>query len=513
MGNLVLTGATSGSATVQATDAQTVTITLPASSGTLASTGANTFTADQTINTIRVGLGAGSDSSSTVVGYNALVSNTSGTANSAFGKFSLNGNTTGGSNSAFGVGSLQNTTTGSYNTAMGYQALVLNTTGGSHTAVGFQAGYNNTTGNNLTAIGYQAGYTTNVNGANVFLGFQTGYSNTTGVENNGMGYHALYYNTTGSYNVAIGDQALNFNTTGSNNIVIGHQAGYTGTTANANTFLGYQAGYTSNGSANTCLGYQTGYALTTGIHNTFIGRSPNYGAGDAITTGSKNTIVGGFSGNNNGLNISTASNNIVLSDGDGNPAIVYGALPSGAGTYGLNAGITTIGLGGSGNVNTGYLALNASSASGYGPGIQGFANGSNTWFIGSYSQAGGGTSTFLVARNSTGGVYLNGSSATSWSALSDETKKVIIEPITDAANKVSSLRAVIGRLKTDEDNVRRPYLIAQDVQKVLPEAVSELDGDEKVLTLAYTEVIPLLVAAIKELNTKVTALEAQLGAK
>lgn len=42
---LVLAGATSGQATVQATDAQTVTITMPASSGTLATTsGSQTFT-------------------------------------------------------------------------------------------------------------------------------------------------------------------------------------------------------------------------------------------------------------------------------------------------------------------------------------------------------------------------------------------------------------------------------------------------------------------------------------
>ena len=46
---------------------------------------------------------------------------------------------------------------------------------------------------------------------------------------------------------------------------------------------------------------------------------------------------------------------------------------------------------------------------------------------------------------------------------------------------------------------------AQDVQKVLPEAV-DMTNNEK-LGLSYTDVIPLLVAAIQELSAKVAALE------
>jgi hypothetical protein len=117
------------------------------------------------------------------------------------------------------------------------------------------------------------------------------------------------------------------------------------------------------------------------------------------------------------------------------------------------------------------------------------------------------SNTLYILNQNNAGVYLT-DGATSWTANSDERLKDIIEPITDATNKVSTLRAVIGKYKTDEENTRRTFLIAQDVQAVLPEAVSEaLDG---YLGVAYTDVIPLLVAAIKELNAKVTALEAQL---
>jgi hypothetical protein len=108
----------------------------------------------------------------------------------------------------------------------------------------------------------------------------------------------------------------------------------------------------------------------------------------------------------------------------------------------------------------------------------------------------------------TNGVTLaNG--GTSWGAFSDERKKDIIEPITNAAEKVSSLRAVIGKYKTEEDGIRRSMLIAQDVQAVLPEAVVENnDGD---LILHYTDTIPLLVAAIKELKAELDTVKAELA--
>jgi hypothetical protein len=107
--------------------------------------------------------------------------------------------------------------------------------------------------------------------------------------------------------------------------------------------------------------------------------------------------------------------------------------------------------------------------------------------------------------SSTDGVYL-GNGGTSWLALSDERFKDIIEPISNAVAKVGSLRSVIGKFKTDSEGTRRPFLFAQDVQAVLPEAVDATKPEQ--LGLSYTEVIPLLVAAIKELTARVEALEA-----
>jgi len=99
---------------------------------------------------------------------------------------------------------------------------------------------------------------------------------------------------------------------------------------------------------------------------------------------------------------------------------------------------------------------------------------------------------------------------TSWTNSSDERLKDIIEPITDATNKVGQLRAVIGKFKTDPEDKRRSFLLAQDVQSVLPEAVDASDSES--LGVQYTDVIPLLVAAIKEQQALITQLTARLDA-
>ena len=119
------------------------------------------------------------------------------------------------------------------------------------------------------------------------------------------------------------------------------------------------------------------------------------------------------------------------------------------------------------------------------------------------------SNTFYIQSQASNGVYLT-NTGTSWNAVSDERAKDILEPITDATAKVASLRAIIGSYKSDDTKKRRSFLIAQDVQTVLPEAVDDTNPDN--LGLAYSDVIPLLVAAIQELSAKNDALEASNAA-
>lgn len=93
----------------------------------------------------------------------------------------------------------------------------------------------------------------------------------------------------------------------------------------------------------------------------------------------------------------------------------------------------------------------------------------------------------------------------SWNAVSDETLKTDLTPILNGLNKVNSLRALTGRYISDNEGTSRSFLIAQDVQKVLPEAVSIANQETGTLGLSYTDVIPLLVSSIKELKAIVDA--------
>jgi hypothetical protein len=114
--------------------------------------------------------------------------------------------------------------------------------------------------------------------------------------------------------------------------------------------------------------------------------------------------------------------------------------------------------------------------------------------------------TDLNVLNNGGGVQLiNG--ATSWTSISDEKTKVMSEfkPFENSIQKIITLRSGTSRYKTDSNNISRSFLIAQDVQKVLPEAISINKNGE--LGLRYTELIPLLVSAIKELKEEIDTLK------
>ena len=105
----------------------------------------------------------------------------------------------------------------------------------------------------------------------------------------------------------------------------------------------------------------------------------------------------------------------------------------------------------------------------------------------------------------TGGSILAGGNVT---AYSDIRRKKDLLKIDNALNKVKQLTGYTYTNK--KDNKRYTGLIAQDVQKVLPEAVhkEELDGH---LSLAYGNMMGLLVEAVKELTRKNEILEARLS--
>jgi hypothetical protein len=131
------------------------------------------------------------------------------------------------------------------------------------------------------------------------------------------------------------------------------------------------------------------------------------------------------------------------------------------------------------------------------------ATAGNYWRIG---PDGSGNNLVVYNHNGTGVYIANG--GTSWTSSSDETLKENLKPITNAIDKITTLRAVIGNFIADEEKTKHPFLIAQDVQKILPEAVSV--STEGTLGLSYADTIPLLVAAIQEQQTIINDLKARI---
>jgi hypothetical protein len=87
-------------------------------------------------------------------------------------------------------------------------------------------------------------------------------------------------------------------------------------------------------------------------------------------------------------------------------------------------------------------------------------------------------------------------------AFSDGRLKENIEPIQNALDKVNILSGITFNSKGRKK--RQAGLIAQDLQKVLPEVVHE--NENGMLSVAYGNTVSLLVEAIKELRTEVAEL-------
>jgi hypothetical protein len=92
---------------------------------------------------------------------------------------------------------------------------------------------------------------------------------------------------------------------------------------------------------------------------------------------------------------------------------------------------------------------------------------------------------------------------------SDVTQKENITKLSSSLDKVKALEGVEYNWKSDPDKINQIGLIAQDVQKVIPEVVSVNDSTGG-LTLSYTHLVPLLIEAIKEQQAQIELLETEL---
>src|SRR5438552_4431208 len=177
-------------------------------------------------------------------GDDALISNTTGSGNSAFGWRALFFDADGSFNTGVGAGALVLNNGGS-NTAVGAGALLLNTTGVENTAIGTDALVFNTIASNNNAVGAFA-LLNNDSSGNGLANFNNDHgrfvlqANIDGTQNNAFGDEAMFANTTGSFNTAIGDDALFSNDTGNSNTALGDEAGSNLIDGEGNIYIGAQ---------------------------------------------------------------------------------------------------------------------------------------------------------------------------------------------------------------------------------------------------------------------------------
>lgn len=219
---------------------------------------------------------------------------------------------------------------------------------------------------------------------------------------------------------------------------------------------------------------------------------------------------------------------------------VYGSAPTSGiaatatGVYGQGGriGVEGAGLGNGSGVVGGTSSVLAygvnGSNGGSGVGVRGYSTGGTTG-IGVFGQGQGdgvrGETTTLDKAGVSG--IAAGGANTNWAAYfvgnvnvdgtvtatvmgpSDARLKHNITPLTSGLAAILQLRPVhFAWLDGHDANRAHPGFIAQEVREVLPEVVYEQSNEMGTLALNSAELIPILVAAIQELEARLAALEA-----
>jgi hypothetical protein len=167
--------------------------------------------------------------------------------------------------------------------------------------------------------------------------------------------------------------------------------------------------------------------------------------------------------------------------------------------------------------DNGYGFFTSASISGSGDSGLGISNGSRLGFdqTGTRSwtvKATGGNLAF--ASGDGNGTYTFSSNITATGEIttsSDISLKDNITPIPNALDKVLQIRGVTYNRNDIEDNPKHAGVIAQEVEKVLPEVVSE--GEDGIKSVAYGNMVSLLIEAIKEQQEQIDMLKEKLESK
>ena len=320
-----------------------------------------------------------------------------------------------------------------------------------------------------------------------------------------IGFHAgLNDDGTQNKNTFIGLKAGESSISGVQNTFIGERAGTATISGFNNTFIGYEAGKRNLGSQNTLIGSVVGVNITSGANNTIVGQN----AGVSLIEGSNNVIMGfqaggigtkhhksTFIGNSAGVPIGTDSLNKAIAIGHNAQVNCHNCAVIG----GTGGDVVKVGIGtdspiydlevyhedGAPNISPGN-GLNLKNN-----------NGNNhSWQL------------YISAINGKLRLYKNevlmgafDEVSGNYTPNSDKRLKNDINPLKNLLPLIQRLRPTTYQFN-GRNAKRKVYgLIAQEVQKVIPDIVLENEGDNaenKTLDISYTELIPVLIAGLQE---------------
>ena len=493
--------------------------------------------------------------SNITIGDNAMNSLTTGRSNIGIGT-TLNAVTTGSNNVAVGDNSLLGSN-GDYNVAVGTRAYQQGT-GGSNVIIGGDAmskysGNNNVvmgtqamyygSGNNNVAIGTNANY----NGTNS----ETTYEGTTAVGHNAQasaedavaigknanssreqaisingtasGYSSIALgtdsSTDGSYGVAIGNSAhternysvaiaFDSTATGYMSIAIGN-----GSTASAYSSIAIGSYAKANGRRNIAIGENALYNNQSGNSNTAIGENACQ-----YVTGSNKTCIGSNSGPNSGTKYANRNDTVERifigrqSKFNGGPAVLEvhndpGSVRNVQAT-GSGKGDQTYEIEKTGVVVNGNLFVK---------GMIFFNDGSDDWsYPGTikYNGKNDGYGAQAYGRQVTQNADLIYYSDYAGKVVhqrqdSDRRLKYVGKENTSGLEKIKQLKVFNYVYKKDTTKTPHVGVIAQDLQKVFPNAVKK--GADGFLTIRMEDMFYAVINAIKELDAKYQAQEKRIN--
>lgn len=226
----------------------------------------------------------------------------------------------------------------------------------------------------------------------------------------------------------------------------------------------------------------------------------------ATTLASNGLNVGSGQLNVTGGNVSMSGNLAVTGTSAFTGSAAFAAISaSGAATLSSTLAVTGA------TTLSAATTINLASAGALNINTSGTLNGLRFYSGGTITGQLGASTTYPFYVSNSGGTAMiytdtsgNFTAAANISAYSDARLKTDVKTIENALELISSVRGVYyKRIDTEENGIG---VIAQEVQKVFPEAVHNNDGT---LSVAYGNLVGPLIEAVKELSARVKELEAR----